>query len=168
MITPAIVAGEVTLRPWAPEEAGLYVSLRDDLVLRFTTEPDQLDRQACAGNIQAALDDPRRLSLAICAPGDEPVGNIEAVERSRHADISYWLGPSGRGKGWASAALRATSDLVLRVWPVDYAQLEIHQDNLASVRVAEAAGFERHGLRLESACGGPALLYRLDRPPNIP
>jgi RimJ/RimL family protein N-acetyltransferase len=38
--------------------------------------------------------------------------------------------------------------------------LEIDPANQASIRVAEAAGFRRGGMRLESACGGPALMYR--------
>jgi RimJ/RimL family protein N-acetyltransferase len=78
----------------------------------------------------------------------------------RQAAISYWLAPEARGRGWASDALRTGSAWANATWEVEHLELEIDPQNEASIKVATAAGYRRHGIRLESACGGPALLFR--------
>lgn len=157
-------AGEVTLRPWEPEEAGLYSGLRDELVFRFTTEPPELGVDECRRTILDARADPNTVRFAICGPEGKPVGNLAVVRRTDAAEISYWLGPAGRGRGWASSALRAATEWVFERWPVERAELEIDLANRASMRVAEAAGYRRRGTRLTSACGGPAAIYTRTAP----
>lgn len=164
MNPPPIPAGEVTLRPWDPDEADVYAGLRDDLVMRFTTEPASLGLDECRQNIGAALQDPHHAPFAICGPDGAPVGNLAVVRRGHTADISYWLGAVGRGRGWASGALRAATDWTFEQWPIDKAELEIDIENEASMRVAEAAGYQRRGTRILSACGGPAAIYRRNNP----
>lgn len=164
MNPPPVPAGEVTLRPWEPDEAGLYAGLRDDLVLRFTTEPVSLGLDECRRNISGALLNPNHAPFAICGPDASPVGNLAAVRRGNTVEISYWLGAEARGQGWASAALRAATDWAFQQWPVEEAELEIDVENEASMRVAEAAGYRRRGTRIVSACGGPAALYRRNHP----
>jgi ribosomal-protein-alanine N-acetyltransferase len=159
LIPPIVPAGEVTLRPWEPYEAGLYAGLRDELVLRFTTETAGLDEAGCRQNILGARRDPNHAPFAICEPGGRPVGNIAVVRRTDTADISYWLGGEARGRGWASAALRAATEWAFGQWPVRAAELEIDLANEASMWVAQAAGYRRRGTRLTSACGGPAAIY---------
>lgn len=157
---PVALADEVVLRAWEPHEASRYLALRDGLVFRFTTEPSDLDEGRCRSNISEARADPRIAPFAICDPSGKPVGNMEVVRRESMAVLSYWLGPEARGKGWATQALRAATDWAFATWDLDHAELEIAPDNTASISVAEAAGYHRHGIRLESSCGGPALLYR--------
>ena len=156
-----VAAGEVTLRPWRAGEAELYIRLRDELVFRFTTEPPDLDRVRCRSNILAALPDPHVAPFAICAPGGDPVGNMAVSRRGKKAEISYWLAAEGRGRGWAKAALLAATAWAFSTWPLEAIELEIAVDNQASMGVAVAAGYRPAGLRLESACGGPARLMRL-------
>ena len=160
MIPEPLSVGEITLRPWREDEARLYMSLRDEEVFRFTTESEGADVADCEGIIADARTDPRRAALAVCAPAGTPVGNV-AVRRTRdHVEVSYWLGADGRGRGWASTSLRATVDWIGSVWGEVEVWLEIDPANQASIHVAEAAGFRRAGMRLESACGGPALVFR--------
>lgn len=165
-MTPGAVlaAGEVSLRAWEPDDARRYMELRDELVFRFTTESPDLDESRCRSNITDARADPRLAPLAICDPNGNPVGNLDVVRKGSAAVISYWLGPAARGKGWATEALMAGTDWAFSMWDLDYAELEIAPDNAASISVAEAAGYRRHGTRLESSCGGPALLFRHPAP----
>lgn len=160
MNPPTVPAGEVSLRPWHPEEADVYAGLRDDLVLRFTTEPVSLGLDECRQNIAGALQDPNHAPFAICGPDGTPVGNVRVVRKGPTVDISYWLGAEGRGHGWASAALRAATEWAFQRWPVEEAELEIDVENQASMGVAQAAGYRREGTRILSACGGPAAIYR--------
>ena len=159
-----VPAGEVTLRAWEPDEAGRYVRLRDDLVLRFTTETEQLGQGECRDDITAALAHPDHAPFAICDPEGRPVGNMAVLRRTETAEISYWLGAEARGRGWATSALRAATEWVFGEWPVRVAELEIDVANEASMRVAEAAGYRRRGTRIVSACGGPAAIYRRSSP----
>ncbi|CAN5735801.1 GNAT family N-acetyltransferase [soil metagenome] len=164
MVTPtAVAAGPVTLRPWRPDEATLYIDLRDESVFTFTTEARDLGSAQCRNNIAAAHTDPFHAPFAICDTHDRPVGNLAVVKRGSRAVVSYWLAQEVRGRGWASEAVRAATPWAFDTWDVSELEMEIDATNVASVRVAEAAGYLRHGTRLESACGGEALVYRLGR-----
>lgn len=160
MGTPVIQSGEVTLRPWGTDEVDLYLSLRDVEVFRFTTEDPDLDREHCRLDFVGEGRSESSARFALCGPDGRPVGNLTVDRFGDRAAIAYWLAPQARGRGWAAEALRAATQWAAANWPVGHIELEIHPENTASVRVAQAAGYARHGLRLESACGGPALLYR--------
>lgn len=160
MIPEPVVAGDVVLRPWRPEEAGLYVELRDDVVFRFTTEPHDLDESQCRENIEAAIVNPHEAAFAICELDGAAIGNVSVSHRGDTAVIAYWLAAHGRGRGRATAALQAATAWAFEMWNVVHAELEIDPENTASLRVADAAGYRRQGLRLESACGGPAIVLR--------
>lgn len=163
MIPAPLAAGEVTLRAWTEDEAGTYLGLRDELVFRFTTESRQLGEAETRLRIAAARRDPDLARFAICDPDAHPVGNLAVTRAGDLAFLSYWLAPHGRGRGWASAALRAGTEWAFAHWTVPTAELEIDKANGASIRVAQAAGFSRYGTRLTSACGGPADIYRRHR-----
>lgn len=165
MTPERLSAGDVSLRPWQPDEGQLYADLRDDLVFRFTTEDADLDGDSCGSNIADARHSPHRAAFAICDPGGTPVGHLAVNSRNGTAELSYWLSSPARGKGWAASALRAATDWAFDELDAERAELEIDPANTASVRVAEAAGYHRHGTRLQSACGGPALLYHRSREP---
>ena len=62
------------------------------------------------------------------------------------AEIGYWLVPSARGRGAAAAAVRLLSRWALRELGLARLALHTHEDNVASQRVAERAGFTREGL----------------------
>lgn len=160
MIPEHLTAGEIALRPWGDDEGHLYMSLRDEEVFRFTTEAATADAAGCQSIISAARADPRRAAFAICDPSGAPVGTVAVQRRRDHVEVSYWLSAPARGRGWAATALRAATAWIRSTWGEVEVWLEIDPENQASIRVAEAAGFRRGGMRLESACGGPALVYR--------
>lgn len=159
-----IVWGEITLRPWRIDEASVYVALRDGLVLRFTTESEDLDAATCGADIASDLTDPSRARFAICGPDGAPSGSIAVVRRGDRAVISYWLAPGARGRGWAAAGLELVTEWAFDTWEIVEAELEIDAQNTASMNVADTAGYLRSAMRLTSACGGPAFVYRRTSP----
>lgn len=151
---------QIGLRPWRPDEAETYLAGRDQMIYDFTTETRATDIATCRSNIESGLDDPGLAPFAIVDENNAPIGNMAVVRRGDGAELSYWLAPSARGRGWATIALDGATRWAFEHWPVGHAQLEILESNTASIATAVAAGFHRHGTRLESSCGGPALLFR--------
>lgn len=160
MIPEPIRAGRLTLRPWRPQEADLYVQGRDETVFEFTTESPDLDADQCVRDIRRRREDPDLAQFAICDDEDRPLGSIEVRHTGEGAELSYWVMPSARGRGYAKTALRAATEWTERTWGGGPLTLEIRPDNEASIRTARAAGFVHWGTRLNSSCGGPAELYR--------
>lgn len=152
----------MTLRTWKPEEADTYCSLRDELVFRFTTEDPSLGPPEARRRIQGAGDDPNVVPFAIRDTSGSPVGHLSVSRLGPRVEISYWLGPGARGRGLASQALRAATRWAFDHWGPDTVRLEIDPANDASIRVAERCGYRPAGTRLESSCGGPALLFDAD------
>jgi RimJ/RimL family protein N-acetyltransferase len=72
---------------------------------------------------------------------------INRVQPTRaQGEIGYWVGPWARGRGVASAAVRALTEHAFRTGTVRL-ELLTHWDNAASQRVALAAGYQREGVR---------------------
>ncbi len=68
-----------------------------------------------------------------------------ALERGQ-AEIGYWTAPDARGRGVATAAVRALSEHAF-VSGLSRLELLTHWENTASQRVAFAAGYTREGVR---------------------
>ncbi len=89
-------------------------------------------------------------AYAIVDPAtDELLGGIGITpyQRSRRqGEIGYWVGPWARGRGVATAAVRALST---HAFATGTARLELltHWENNGSQRVATAAGFQPEGVR---------------------
>jgi RimJ/RimL family protein N-acetyltransferase len=72
---------------------------------------------------------------------------INQVQPARaQGEIGYWVAPWARGRGVATAAVRALTESAFRAGT---ARLELltHWENAASQRVALAAGYQREGVR---------------------
>ncbi|HUN30692.1 MAG TPA: GNAT family N-acetyltransferase [Trebonia sp.] len=79
---------------------------------------------------------------------DRIVGSISLFHTDwevRSAEIGYGVRGEERGKGYATEALAAVSRWALSAGGIQRAWLTANTDNLASVRVAEKAGFTREG-----------------------
>lgn len=77
------------------------------------------------------------------------IGFDRVVTARRQAEIGYWVGPSARGRGVATAAVRALSAHAL-THGLERLELLTHWENPASQRVALAAGYQREGVRREA------------------
>jgi RimJ/RimL family protein N-acetyltransferase len=62
------------------------------------------------------------------------------------AEIGYWVRGEARGRGIATRATRLASRWALTECGIRRLQLRADQRNVASQRVAEAAGFRREGV----------------------
>lgn len=112
------------------------------------------------------------LALAITRNDDEAaLGNVNLVRFSddgQQAALGYWLVPSARGHGLATAAAK-----ILCAWGVEQMnlvriELAVLPDNAASHRVADRLGAAREGLRRDShEAGGrkwDTVIYSLSAP----
>ena len=74
------------------------------------------------------------------------VGLDKVVANRGQCELGYWVGPWARGRGVATAAVRALSE---HAFHSGLARIEVltHWENAASQRVALAAGFRREGVR---------------------
>ena len=73
------------------------------------------------------------------------IGLFHADWEVRSAEIGYGVRGDQRGKGYASEALGAVARWALTEGGIQRAWLTANTDNVASVRVAEKAGFRREG-----------------------
>jgi RimJ/RimL family protein N-acetyltransferase len=72
---------------------------------------------------------------------------LKRVLTDRHqAEIGYWVAPEARGKGIATRAVRAAVEAAFEAG-LGRIELLAEPENPASQRVAQAAGFQREGLR---------------------
>jgi RimJ/RimL family protein N-acetyltransferase len=73
------------------------------------------------------------------------IGLFHADWEIRSVEIGYGVRAGERGQGYASEALGAAARWALTEGGIQRAWLSANTDNLASVRVAEKAGFRREG-----------------------
>lgn len=141
------------LRGWRTEDAAWYIAqLSDQEILRFTTESADasIDQFHDALNKLAAA--PGQAGFAILDPAtDDLAGNIAAAldqTDNTTAEISYWVAAEARGRGLATQAVGELCLWIRENWPkVQHVALWTHADNIASQRVALAAGFHRQQSR---------------------
>jgi RimJ/RimL family protein N-acetyltransferase len=154
---PVISDGVITLRPWVPEDASfLGEASADPAIQRYSLSRSQ---PFTAVEAQAQLRDrgPFRLTTDAVGRPSGPLVIVDAVtglplgqcgidgwSPADVAQIGYWLTPKARGRGIATRAV-----LQLTHWLFDLGAsrvfLTVVEDNLASIRVAERAGFLSEG-----------------------
>jgi RimJ/RimL family protein N-acetyltransferase len=144
----------VRLRAWArADEPALVASCRDPLIDRYTHVPSQYgpsDARAWVTGQAERLRSGLSLDLAIADVGSDALLGAIGMHgfrwHDRRAEIGYWLAPEARGRGAASCALRLLSRWALGTLGIVRIDLFAEEENVASVRVAERAGFVREGL----------------------
>ena len=87
------------------------------------------------------------VKLTIMGPGsDDCRGRVEAKEIDwdrGSAELSIWVAPQLRGHGVARRALRLAAAWLFGTVGLRRLTLDVNADNVAMLRAAEAAGFER-------------------------
>jgi RimJ/RimL family protein N-acetyltransferase len=151
---PVLRAGDFELRPWRMRDLPLVREASSDpYIPRLTTVPatysdeaaEQFVRRqwerAAAGVgypfVIADLDAGRPVGVMSLRMKDAPEGR---------ASLGYWVVGSARGKGAASAALKAVTAWAFEELGIDRLELYVEPWNTASARTAEGAGFRREGL----------------------
>jgi len=73
--------------------------------------------------------------------------NVTHIERgiSQSAKLGYWIGQDHTGKGYARSAVRASCQFCFEVLGLHRVEAAVQADNIASIKVLEAVGFQPEG-----------------------
>jgi ribosomal-protein-alanine N-acetyltransferase len=163
---PPLTDGVVTLRPWGEEGdvEALVDACNDRAIAEFLdiipqpyTKSDALAYIAITGEGWASG---TTSNFAILTDGP-PIGSIGArrlPEPEDGVEVGYWVAAKARGQGLCTRALRLVSRWLLEDHGVMRLQLRADDENAASKKVAENAGFIREGVLRSSRYNA-----RLDR-----
>jgi ribosomal-protein-alanine N-acetyltransferase len=164
---PVLSDGRVLLRPSEPRDLpAIDAGQADPDVLRWIGPPHGTAREALIENEQRwATGSP---TLSICDPDGTCLGliwiNVREPDRST-GFVGYWLLPVGRGRGFATSAVRLISSWAIRELRLKHLRLRTAPDNLRSQRVAERSGFRRVIPRSPEDRGAPEddqIVFELD------
>ncbi len=155
MPPPVIEAGPITLRPFREADiAWVYEVSQDPAIQRNLAEvfaPYRMEHAAyfVRQMALAAWDDGRRAEFLIeDAARRDRLGRIGLDLRPHEpgaAEIGYWMAPPARGRGVATAAVRALCPWAFAEPGLDLIEWRCETGNVASRRVAEKAGFVIEG-----------------------
>jgi ribosomal-protein-alanine N-acetyltransferase len=168
---PPLTDGVVVLRPWGEpgDVEAITAACNDRAIAEFLdiipapyTEDDAREyilrtRQGWADGTTsnfAIVDGGTR--QAVGSIGVRWVRPDDAV-----AEVGYWVAPQARGRGLCTRALRVLSRWVLTERGMARLQLRADEQNPASRKVAENAGFTQEGI-LRSSHYNPRLNRRVD------
>lgn len=153
-----INTGRLVLRPFHPDDADQVKK-----IIKMGAHPTALPPGApahpagvgawLAHGVHELWRSGQGIHLAMRADGGI-VGSISLFRAdwdARTAEVGYGVHPAHRGRGYATEAVRALADRLLGEGVLRRMELRANSDNVASVRVAEKAGFVREGL-LRGAC----------------
>lgn len=174
--------GQIVLREFSPADVPLAIELSTDPYVPLVgTLPAQASEEQALDWIDRQrgerLAQRRGLSFAIAeTDSNRAVGQIglwfAELDKGR-ATAGYGVGPSARGCGIAAQALVALTRFAWTIPGLHRIELYIEPGNIASIRAAERAGYQREGLlRSHQEIGGERrdmLLYaaiRLDDAPE--
>lgn len=135
------------LRQWRTSDAAVLATAWADPELRRWLDPPQGDVEAARTWIEGE-EARRRAGLALDLVIDRggivvgEVGLWRFDARRRACMVGYWVLAEHRGRGDAAKALAAATWFFRDVLDGEAMLAECHQENTASCRTAEAAGFE--------------------------
>lgn len=152
--TPPLSDGLVTLRPWVKGDApAIAAACADEEIARWMPlipqpygEADALEYVEATA---MAWREGTGATFAILGDGSEPVGSIgmRVIEdENAIVEVGYWAAPQARGRGLTTRAVKLISRWLLETVGAQRVQLRADVLNLASLRVAEKAGFVREGV----------------------
>jgi RimJ/RimL family protein N-acetyltransferase len=153
---PPLTDGVVTLRPWGEpgDVEAITAACNDRAIAEFLdlipspyTENDAREyiaqtRQGWAegGTTNFAITDTET---------GEPVGSL-GVRWSEPdqgvVEVGYWVAPQARGRGLCTRAVRLASRWLIADHGMERVQLRADEQNVASRKVAEKAGFMQEGV----------------------
>lgn len=160
---PPLSDGVVTLRPWEPEDAPVLAAAWEmpDLQ-RWTAVPDLRGEDQARRWIEATptlRDGGRSLDLLVVDAEDHrPLGEVGvagfAKQGGRDAEVGWWVLEEERGRGVAARAVHLLAEWALGPpMHLDTVVAWVDEENVASQRVAERAGFTRSPLGQTTSAG---------------
>jgi RimJ/RimL family protein N-acetyltransferase len=151
--SPVIRSARLDLRAYGAGDAELVRGLVAGATLEALppgapSDPDAVARWLANGVNRAQRDGTGVHLMMLDRAAGRIVGSIglfHADWEVGSAEIGYGVRGDERGKGYASEALGALARWALTEGGIQRAWLTANTDNLASIRVAEKAGFRREG-----------------------
>lgn len=137
-----IDAGPLTLRPWGPADvAFVFDACQDPEIARWTTLPHPFTARDAVEVVTTTGDGTHRFAVVLTDTGELLGSVLVRAADDPPGEISYWMAREARGKGHAADALTAVARWALTSLGLDAVWLRVARGNVASVRVAEKAGF---------------------------
>jgi RimJ/RimL family protein N-acetyltransferase len=151
--SPVIRSARLDLREYGAGDAGLVSGLlaagaAEALPPGAPSDPGEVAGWLAAGVHRSQREGTGVHLMMLDRAADRIVGSIglfHADWEVRSVEIGYGVRADERGKGYASEALGAVARWALAEGGIQRAWLTANTDNVASVRVAEKAGFHREG-----------------------
>lgn len=150
---PATIRSDrLDLHEFGPDSLGFAVEVAaaghpEALPPGVPATPGELAEWFSGGNHRADRAGSLHL-IMVDRKGGTMVGSIGVFHPDwevRSAEIGYGVSSDERGKGYATEALAAVARWLLTDAGIQRAWLTANTDNVASIRVAEKAGFHREG-----------------------
>ena len=151
---PTLAGEKVGLRSWSDADVDFVLSVCDDpLIPLISAVPDEPSHAAARAFVAAQV--ARRAESRGWAWAIVPTRSASAVgyvgvlwisQPAGRASIGYWTAATARRHGYTLDAVRTAADWLLTQGHVARLEAFIEPWNIASVVVAEQAGFQREGL----------------------
>jgi len=166
---PPLADGVVTLRPWGEggDVEAIVTACNDRALAEFL---EMIPSPYTAADARDYIERTREgwiegktSNFAVLLDG-AAVGSIGVhwLEPDQGlAEIGYWVAPQARGRGVCTRAVRLVSRWVLERPGMERLQLRADEENIASRKVAENAGFTQEGI-LRSSRYNPRLERRIN------
>jgi RimJ/RimL family protein N-acetyltransferase len=165
MDDPIFTTRRLSTRPWSPADVEWYLDVLDDEIIRWTREPSDVTEEMWQAAREASSRGETVRTVAVMDGNGLPVGNLGLRRHADSYEFFYWISPGARGSGRATELLGGAVEWARRSLAPTVVELQIHPDNLASIRVAEHVGFRFDGYREASdACAdeqGRVAVYTL-------
>jgi RimJ/RimL family protein N-acetyltransferase len=142
--------GAVILDGYEMADAEAHLLGEDDEMLRRFEAPHRATLETTQAAIRHWMDARAAggpmFAYALRQPSRSLVGGCELrlLER-RRANVSYWVFPQYRNRGYGTRALTLLCDSAAKIYNDVQFEARIEPDNIASRRVAEKAGFINSG-----------------------
>lgn len=134
----------VALRRWTPADADWYAEqAHESEIQKWTTERADVSAEQVRASIEGCGADPTHWMIIDVDTG-ERLGSASVEMLGEAASACYWVAKHARDRGVATEALRLMIDECAARGAL-HIELEIHQDNVCSKRVAEKLGFKTAG-----------------------
>lgn len=162
---PTLGDGEVTLRPWRPDDVALARLQHDDEMAHWfgfeAVVPSAERMLAWVAESAAEYADDRRVVAFAIEHGGEIAGSVDVRQRGDGVgDLSWAVYAAHRGHGVGTRAVRLLVDYCFRELGLLRVQAAVEVGNLASLRLAGRAGLRREGVARSAGTTG-------DRRPDV-
>lgn len=149
---PTLTDGDLTLRPKrATDVDGLVRACQDPEIPRWTRVPSPYTRRHALEFLavsEAEAEAGRTVGLVAVDASDRLLASLSLMDIDpgrTYGEIGYWVAADARGGGVATRGVELLRDWGHAALGLALIEILAHRENLASIRVAERAGFTPTG-----------------------